>query len=211
MLSAWRQALRKARQWNLSPTVAEVLSIHVDKRPFIGVLILWLMLATFEKRFRYSSIKPIEEDLEVKKTALVLATAAVLGLSAVAAPSPAEARWRGGGFGAGIAGGLIAGAVIGGIASSAYGYGPGYGYGYPGYGYYGGYAPAYYGGYAPAYYGGYDPYPWGGYTTTTYYSGGYAPAYYGPRYRRVVRPAFAYYGVPYAGRVVHHRWHRHHR
>jgi hypothetical protein len=83
---------------------------------------------------------------------------------------------------------LIAGAVIGGIASSAYGYGPGYGYGYPGHGYYGGYSPAYY--------GGYDAYPWGGYTTT-YYSGGYAPAYYGPRYSRVVRPAFAYYGGPY--------------
>jgi hypothetical protein len=150
-------------------------------------------------------LKPIVEDLEVKKTALVLATAAVVGLSAMAAPSPAEARWRGGGFGPGIAGGLIAGAVIGGIASSAYGYGPGYGYGYgyPGYGYYGGYAPA-------AYYGGYDPYPWGGYTTTTYYSGGYAPAYYGPRYRRVVRPAFAYYGGPYGDSVVHHRWHRHH-
>ncbi|MGY3512204.1 hypothetical protein ACVIQY_005179 [Bradyrhizobium sp. USDA 3051] len=99
----------------------------------------------------------------MKKTLLVLSTAAVLGVSAVAAPSPAEARWRGGGFGPGIAGGLIAGAVIGGIASSAYGYGPGYGYGYgyPGYRYYGGYTPA-------AYYGGYDPYPWGGYTTAYY-------------------------------------------
>jgi hypothetical protein len=128
----------------------------------------------------------------VKKTALVLATAAVLGLSAMAAPSPAEARWRGGGFGP----------LIGGIASSAYGYGPGYGYSYPSYGYYGGYAPA-------AYYGGYDPYPWGGYTTT-YYSGGYAPTYYGPRDRRVIRPAFAYHGGPYGRRVIHHRWHRHH-
>jgi hypothetical protein len=137
----------------------------------------------------------------MKKTALVLATAGVLGLSAVAAPTPAEARWRGG-FGPALAGGLIAGAVIGGIASSAYAYGPGYGYydGYPGY--YGGYAPAYYGGY------GYDPYPSGGYATT-YYSTGYAPAYTGYRYRRVVRPAYSYYAGPYPRRhFYHHRYHR---
>lgn len=135
----------------------------------------------------------------MKKTALVLATVGALGISAVAAPSPAEARWRGGGFGPALAGGLIAGAVIGGITSAAYGgWGPGYGY----YGY-----PAYYGGYAPAYSGwGYDPYPWGGYTTT-YYSG-YAPAYYGYRYRRVIRPAYAYYGAPFPRRAFyHHRWH----
>jgi hypothetical protein len=50
----------------------------------------------------------------------------------------------GGGFCAGIAGGLVAGAVIGGVALSAYGFGPGYGYGYgyPGYGRHRGYAPA---------------------------------------------------------------------
>jgi hypothetical protein len=115
----------------------------------------------------------------MKKASLALAAAAVVGLTAVAAPSAAEARWRGGGgFFPGVAGGLLAGAVIGGIASNGYGYGPGYGY--------------YGGGYAPAYYGG------GG-----YYGGGYAPAYYGGyydnpypvvRYRRVVRPAYAYYG-----------------
>src|ERR1700712_1263553 len=80
----------------------------------------------------------------MKKAALILATVATLGVGAVAGPAPAEAR---GGFGPGLAGGLIAGAVIGGVASNAYGYGPGYGYG--------GYAPGYYGGgYAPAYYGG---------------------------------------------------------
>jgi hypothetical protein len=76
--------------------------------------------------------------------------------------------------------------VIGGLASNAYAYGPGYGY-------YDGYAPVYddyYAGY-PAYYGGY---------TSTYY----APAYYGPRYRRVFRPAYAYYGGP-----RFHRWHGH--
>ena len=127
----------------------------------------------------------------MKKAVLALATAATIGFTALAAPSPAEARWRGG-FGPGLAAGLIGAAVIGGIASSAYAYGPGYGYydGYPGYGYYGGgYAPAYYDGY----YDGYAPAYYGGYTSS------YAPAYYGPRYRRVVRPAFAYYGGP--------RWH----
>lgn len=65
----------------------------------------------------------------MRKLALIAATAGSLALSAVAAP--AEAR---GGFGPGLAGGLIAGAVIGGIASNAYAYGP--------YGYYGGYGPA---------------------------------------------------------------------
>ena len=133
----------------------------------------------------------------MRKAPLVLAAAAILGLTAVAAPSPAEARWRGGGFFPAVAGGLIAGAVIGGLASNAYAYGPGY---------YGGYGRGYYGGYAPAYYGG-------------YYGGGYAPAYYGGyggyyrepyvpvvRYRRVVRPAFAYYPRP---RYYHrHHWRR---
>ena len=125
------------------------------------------------------------EASDMKKAVLALATAATIGVTALVAPSPAQA-WRGG-WGPGLAGGLIAGAVIGGIASSAYEYGPGYGYyGGPGYGYYGGYAPAYYGGYAPAYYDyGYAPAYYGGYGSSYY-----APAYYGPRYRRVVRPAY---------------------
>jgi hypothetical protein len=127
-----------------------------------------------------------QEKLEVrimKKAVLASVTAAAIGISALMAPSPAQA-WRGG-WGPGLAGGLIAGALIGGIASSAYAYGPGYGYyGAPGYGY-GGYAPAYYGAYGPAYYGGYG-------------SSYYAPAYYGPRYRRVIRPAYAY-GPRYYG------------
>jgi hypothetical protein len=123
----------------------------------------------------------------MRKAPLALAAAAVLGLTAVTAPSPAEAHWRGGGFFPAVAGGLIAGAVIGGLASNAYAYGP--------YGYYGGYAPAYYGGYAPAYYGG-------------YYSEPYYPVV---RYRRVVRPAFAYYGGPrFYGPRFHHRRHWHH-
>src|ERR1700716_3836682 len=111
----------------------------------------------------------------MKRAAFILTTAATLAVTAVVSPAPAEAR---GGFGPGLAGGLIAGALIGGIASNAYGYGPGYGY------YGGGYAPGYYGGgYAPAYYGGYS-------------SGDYddvAPVYSGYRYRRVIRPAYAYY------------------
>ena len=91
----------------------------------------------------------------MKKAVLALATAATIGFTTLAAPSPAEAHWRGGGFGLGLAGGLIGAAVIGGIASSAYAYGPGYGYYGPGYGYYGPryYRPAYYGG-PYAYYGG---------------------------------------------------------
>jgi hypothetical protein len=125
----------------------------------------------------------------MRKTPLVLALAATLGLAAVTAPAPAEAR---NGFFPGLAGGLVAGAVIGGLASSAYAYGPGYGY-YGGY--YGDYAPAYYGGYGPGYYGGY---------ATTYYDEPVVPAYT-YRYRRVVRPAFAYYPGP---RYYHrHRWH----
>jgi hypothetical protein len=121
------------------------------------------------------------EASDMKKAVLALATVATIGVTTLAAPSPAHA-WRGGGWGwgPGIAAGLIGAAVVGGIASSAYAYGPGYGYYGPGYGYYGGYAPAYYDyGYAPAYYGGYR-------------SAYYAPAYYGPRYRRVIRPAYAY-------------------
>ena len=121
----------------------------------------------------------------MRKAVLGLATTAMIGVATFAAPSPAQA-WRGG-WGPGLAGGLLAGAVIGGIASSAYAYGP-YGYYGPGYSYYDGYAPAFYGGYAPA-----------------YYSYGYAPAYYGPRYRRVVRP-YAYYGGPRFYRGYGDRW-----
>jgi len=121
----------------------------------------------------------------MKRTVLALVAAATIGLTSLAVPSQAEAHWRGGGWGPGLAGGLIGAAVIGGLASSAYGYGSGYGYygGYPGYGYYDD-------GYAPVTYGSY-----------------YAPAYYGPRYRRVIRPAYAYYGGPRYRRVYrHHHW-----
>jgi hypothetical protein len=95
---------------------------------------------------------------------------------------------------------LLAGAVIGGLASSAYGgYGPGYGY------YDGGYAPAYYGGgYGGGYYGGYSP----GYAVAY---DDYAPVYTTYRYRRVIRPAFAYYGGPRFHGGWHHGWRGHHR
>src|ERR1700731_296150 len=72
----------------------------------------------------------------MRKAALILVTAATPAATGVAAPGRAEAR---GGFGPGLAGGLIVGGRIGGLASSAYAYGPGYGY-Y-------GYGPGYYGGY----------------------------------------------------------------
>src|SRR5258708_20715761 len=96
----------------------------------------------------------------MRKTALVLATAATLGLSSVTAPSPAEAR-GGWGWGGALAGGLIAGAVIGGLASSAYGYGP-YGYygGYPSYGgYWYGYPGDLRGDFPPCFCGGLSPPP----------------------------------------------------
>src|SRR5262245_34167447 len=91
-----------------------------------------------------------ENGMKLKLIALV--SAAMIGLTAVAIPNEAEARWRRGGW-------WIPGAVVGGlalgaaIASRPYYYGPGYGYGYDPY-YYGG-GPYYGGGYAPYYGGGY--------------------------------------------------------
>ena len=87
----------------------------------------------------------------MKRTVLALTTAVTIGMIALTATSPAEARWRGGGWGPGLAAGLVGAAVIGGIASSAYAYGPGY---------------AYYGGYAPGYY-------YGGNASRRYGYGGY--------------------------------------
>jgi hypothetical protein len=54
----------------------------------------------------------------MKRIAMSALMAGALGLASVATTSPAEAHWRGGwgGWGPGIAGGLIAGAVIGGLA-----------------------------------------------------------------------------------------------
>src|ERR1700745_3013557 len=53
-----------------------------------------------------------KEASEMKKTVLALATAATIGVSALVAPSPAQA-WRGG-WGGGLAGGLICGGGGGG-------------------------------------------------------------------------------------------------
>jgi hypothetical protein len=101
--------------------------------------------ATIENLVRYLRMHSMEEA-SMKKTLAVLATAATLGVTAVSAPAPAEAR----GLGPGLAFGLAAGAIAAG-AAGAYGYyGPGY------YGYYGPryYAPAYYAPGPYAYYGG---------------------------------------------------------
>jgi hypothetical protein len=78
------------------------------------------------------------------RTLAVLATAATLGATTLAAP--AQAHWRGG-VGPGLAFGLAAGALTAGAiaATSPYYYSPGY--------YYGG-GPAYYGPGPYAYYGG---------------------------------------------------------
>ncbi len=54
----------------------------------------------------------------MRKMLLAVATAATLGITAFAAPAPAEAR-DGGAVAAGVLGGLAAGAIIGGAAASA--------------------------------------------------------------------------------------------
>jgi hypothetical protein len=71
------------------------------------------------------------------RTLIALAAAGTLGLAAVAAPQPAEAR-NGGAIAAGVIGGLAVGALIGAAANGPYyGYAPGYyaGPAYYGYGY----------------------------------------------------------------------------
>jgi hypothetical protein len=137
------------------------------------------------------------KEARMKKALATLVTVATLGATAVS--TPAQAYWRGGGWGgvgAGLAFGLAAGAIFAGAAaaSSPYYYGPGYGYGgyggyYPGYAYgpsYG-YYPAYYGGYRSAYYGGYRSAYYGG-----YYGGG----------------PYAAWGRPYRPYYVRHRYWR---
>lgn len=64
--------------------------------------------------------------IKISKTLTALAVAATIGIAAVAAPQPAEAR--GGRIAAGFIGGLAAGAVIGSAYYGPY-YGPGYYYG----------------------------------------------------------------------------------
>jgi len=75
----------------------------------------------------------------MKKAIFAIAAAAVLAVSTLSSPTPAEARCVGCAVGAGVIGGLAAGAIIGGaIANSGpryYGPAPGYvvyeGYGAP--------------------------------------------------------------------------------
>jgi hypothetical protein len=106
-----------------------------------------------ENRFALCDRPSRLESINMKRTALVLATVAALGTAAVS--SPAEARR---GWGPGIGFGLAAGALAAGAfaASQPYYYGPGYGYYGPRYHrrvYYGPrpyYGPRYYG---PRYYG----------------------------------------------------------
>jgi hypothetical protein len=73
-----------------------------------------------------------EKRYAMTRSLIALAAAATLGLAAIAAPQPAQAR--GGALAAGIIGGLAAGAIIGSAARGPY-YGPAY-YG-PGPAYYG--------------------------------------------------------------------------
>jgi hypothetical protein len=70
----------------------------------------------------------------MKKTLMALAAAATIGIAAVAAPTDANARWRGHGWGAPVAAGVIGGLAAGALFGSAFG-GPYYA-GYP----YGAYA-----------------------------------------------------------------------
>ncbi len=148
----------------------------------------WVNIAEFSRhRHGPSNVKGIL----MKKIAMVAAMAGTLGLSSVAATSPAEAHWRGAGgrvspaawLRVRLSAGLPPRQTAGDPATATYGAG-------------------YYGGpYAYDY--GYDePYRWGGGYTITYYT---APLSYGYRYRRIVRPAYAYYGGAYP--VVRHRWH----
>src|SRR5579872_2897569 len=97
--------------------------------------------ATIANDWRYSSGCQMEKQM--RKTLAILATAATIGATTLAAP--AEAR----GIGPGLAFGLAAGAVAAGALGAYDYYGPGYGY----YGYGPYYRPAYV---APgyAYYGG---------------------------------------------------------
>jgi hypothetical protein len=80
------------------------------------------MDSRFEARITGQGCLPVEVVVKnrkgaiMKRTALALIAAGIVGVTALASPSPAEARWRGG-CGPGIAGGLIGAAGIGGLAS----------------------------------------------------------------------------------------------
>jgi hypothetical protein len=97
----------------------------------------------------------------MKLRLIALASAAMIGLTAVAIPNEAEARWRRGGWW--IPGAVVGGLALGAIASGAYrpyyyGGGPYYANDYGPYEY--GYGPSYYGG-GSYYYQ--QPYPYNRY------------------------------------------------
>ena len=75
----------------------------------------------------------------MKKALIAFVAAATLAVSTMSAPTPADARNRGGAVAAGIIGGLAAGAIIGGAVANSYPrYAPA-----PGYVVYEGYGAAY--------------------------------------------------------------------
>ena len=58
----------------------------------------------------------------MKKTIFALAAVATIVVGTLSAPTPADARWRGGGIGLGILGGVVAGAIIGSAIANHDGY-----------------------------------------------------------------------------------------
>jgi hypothetical protein len=91
------------------------------------------------------------EEMNVKRTALVLATVAALGTAVASAPAEAHYRGWGPGIGFGLAAGALAAGAI--AASQPYYYGPRYGYYAPRYHRRVYYAPRPYAYYGPRYYG----------------------------------------------------------
>ena len=57
----------------------------------------------------------------MKKTIFALAAAATIAVSTLS-PTPADARWRGGGLGLGILGGIVVGTIIGSAIANHPGY-----------------------------------------------------------------------------------------
>jgi len=58
----------------------------------------------------------------MKKTIFALAAVATIVVGTLSAPTPADARWGGGGIGLGILGGVVAGAIIGSAIANHEGY-----------------------------------------------------------------------------------------
>ena len=58
----------------------------------------------------------------MKKTIFALAAVATIVVGTLSTPTPADARWGGGGIGLGILGGVVAGAIIGSAIANHDGY-----------------------------------------------------------------------------------------